>query len=307
MKDKLNERVLTTLTDVILIADVSGLSINKTNAWRTIFETTILLPGSVETFDYRTAENPYLERYGDDWETKIGSSDACRNKVSINKLVDHMFVESALIFQGTIHENDWVLYHDALTLFSSAASLQYMSDKGYKDHLILPQLGCNDGTIYKNRMVGMRPEMMPLDAHLNQDTHESVDRHCNLTSHLPDGDPRKYSKRTPNHLRSAYKRIWDPELGTEGGAPSSKIIQEDIERVINQTYLAVFNRRGRVLDTSAYKGRRAQLHEERVAAPWGGARAKGAGRRREHWVHPDVQHCERELVDTVQDAWERSQ
>jgi len=227
--------------------------------------------------------------------------------VSINKLIDHMFVESEKVFRGTIHEDDWFIYHDALTLFSSAVSLQYMSDKGYKDHLILPQLGCNDGTNYKNRMVGMRPEMMPLDAHLNQDTHESVDRHCNLTSHLPDNDPRKYSKRTPNKLREAYKRIWDPELGTTGGAPSSARIEEDIVRVIDETYLAVFNRRGRVLDTSAYKGRRAQLHEERVAAPWGGARVKGAGRRREHWVHPDVQHCERELVNTVCDAWERSQ
>ena len=88
-----------------------------------------------------------------------------------------MFIESAKIFEGTTHQDDWVIYHDALSLFASTKSLQYMTDKGYCAHLILPQLGCNDGTIYANRMVGMRPEMMPLDAHLNQDTHECVDRH----------------------------------------------------------------------------------------------------------------------------------
>lgn len=32
----------------------------------------------------------------------------------------------------------------------------------------------------------MRPEMIPIDAYLNQDTHESIDRHCNLTLHLND-------------------------------------------------------------------------------------------------------------------------
>ena len=286
-----------------VVKETQGVSKNKMAQWKVQFERTHLGQGSVKTFDHRTAANPFKARYGDDWETYISKTEACRNKVSINKLIDHMFEETRKIFKGTTHENDWYIYHDALTLFSSATSLQYMEEKGHKSHLILPELGCNDGTIYANRMVGMRPEVMPMDAHLNQDTHESVDRHCNVTSHLLDTDPRKFSKRTPNKLRSAYKRVWDPSLGPEGGAPSSKRIKEDIERVIDETYLKIFNRRGRVLDTSAYKGRRAEVHEERVAAPHGGIRVKGTGRSKYYWLHSQVEDCENELVREVREAY----
>ena len=130
-------------------------------------------------------------------------------------------------------------------------------------------------------MVGMRPEVMPLDSHLNQDLHESVDRHVNLTQYLHENHEHKFSKRTPNHFRRAYLRIWDPTLGSEAGAPLSSRIREDIIRVVNSTYLDIFNRRGRVLDTAAYTGRRKQEHTDRVAKPWGGVRVKGQGPTRE--------------------------
>ena len=290
-----------------MVRNVQGLSKKKMADWKAVFENTDLVQGSVTTFDYRTAANPFEERYGETWETYISKTEACRNKVSINKLIDHMFEETRKVFEGTIHESDWFIYHDALTLFSSATSLRYMEMKGYKAHLILPELGLNDGTIYINRMVGMRPELMPMDAHLNQDTHESVDRHCNLTSHLPDSDPRKFSKRTPNKLRSAYKRVWDPELGPEGGAPTGERIKQDIDRVIDETYLKIFHRRGRVLDTSAYKGRRAEVHEARVAAQHGGQRTKGSGTEKEYWMHAEVQDCENELVRETREAFAASQ
>ena len=114
MRDKLNKPGLTSLSQLKLtlndndqtnelIADASGLSINKTNTWRIIFQTTILHPGSVDNFDYHTAENPYMSRYGNDREGKTGSLDSCRGKVSINKLIDHMFPETKKIFRGMIH------------------------------------------------------------------------------------------------------------------------------------------------------------------------------------------------------------
>ena len=104
-----------------------------------------------------------------------------------------------------------MVYHDALSLFVASESYDYMKEKGYYEHLIVPQNGLSEGTVYANRMVGMRPEAIPLDAHLNQDLHVSVDRHVNLTQHLPDylpeHHPNKSSKRTPKVLASAYKRI----------------------------------------------------------------------------------------------------
>ena len=181
--------------------------------------------------------------------------------------------------------------------------MQYMREKGYLSHLILPQHRCNGGTPYANRMVGMRPEVMPLDAHLNQDIHESVDRHVNLTSHLPDGHPNKFSKRTPTHLSNAYKRVWDPDLGPDAGAPLGRRIKQDVDRIVNKTYLQIVARRGRVLDTAAYLGRRAELHEDRVAAPWGGPRTKGEGPVRTYWIHSNVNSYEGQLMEKSRTAF----
>ena len=243
------------------------ITVKTLNKWKDVLRET-LLPGTCPpAINHKAHENPYLSRYGEEWKEKIGEATLCRGFVSINKLIDHMFVETAKVFVGTAHENDWVLYHDALALFTSKESMEYMRHKGFLSHLILPQFGLNDGTAYANRMVGMRPEVMPLDAHLNQDLHESVDRHVNLTSHLQDDHAHKFSKRTPKHLGSAYQRIWDPELGPDAGAPSSKRICEDVHRIVNRTYLDIFARRGRVLDTAAYTGRRAVQQAEHFAAP----------------------------------------
>ena len=72
----------------------------------------------------------------------------CNKVASINSLKDHMFIETENIFKGTVHEDDWVVYHDALSLFTANDSVEYMRNKGYLDHLILPQNGCNQGTAY---------------------------------------------------------------------------------------------------------------------------------------------------------------
>ena len=58
------------------IANVSSLSANEMSAWRIIFDTKILIPSSVETLNYRTAENLYLEQYCNTWESKMGNSEA---------------------------------------------------------------------------------------------------------------------------------------------------------------------------------------------------------------------------------------
>ena len=271
------------------IAAIRGISNKKISSWREGL--THLHPGDPPPdIDHRKSVNPYISRYPNpvpdergklEWEVKVSNSVSCKAFVSIYDMIDHMFSESAKVFKGTTHEEDWAIYHDALSLFTATEAMQYMDRKGYLGHLILPQHGCNSGTVYANRMVGMRPEVMPLDSHLNQDLYESVDRHVNLTQHLHEKHEHKFSKRTPNHFRRAYLRIWDPTLGSEAGAPLSSRIREDIIRVVNSTYLDIFNRRGRVLDTAAYTGRRKQEHTDRVAKPWGGVRVRGQGPKRE--------------------------
>ena len=126
-----------------------------------------------------------------------------------------------------------------------------MIEKDYYRHLILPQNGLNDvvnGSLkFKNRVVGNHPQFMPLDEHLNQYLHKNVDVHTIITRDLPDDDPIKFSKRTPKQMAKAYHRIWDISLGIDAGAPCSKRICEDINRVIDKAYLSIYQNRGRAM------------------------------------------------------------
>eukprot|EP00593_Proboscia_inermis_P010417 CAMPEP_0171311144 /NCGR_PEP_ID=MMETSP0816-20121228/21371_1 /TAXON_ID=420281 /ORGANISM="Proboscia inermis, Strain CCAP1064/1" /LENGTH=172 /DNA_ID=CAMNT_0011795719 /DNA_START=717 /DNA_END=1233 /DNA_ORIENTATION=- len=112
-----------------------------------------------------------------------------------------------------------------------------------------PQLGLNESTRFANCATGNQPGLMPLDAHLNQDLHSQTDYHVLLSNSLPDDDKRKISKRTPKKCAEAYKRIWDSSLGPDAEAPTSKRIKKDIDRVVDGTYLKIFNARGCVIET----------------------------------------------------------
>ena len=222
----------------------------------------------------------------------MANSVTCNKSVSINKLIDHLFSASKEFFLGTAYEDDFFVYHDALSLITSANSQAYCNEKGYR--LILPQLDLNKGTIYENRPIGNIPWEMPMDAHLNQDVHQSVDHHVLLTQHLPDNDERKFSKRTPKLMARAYKKIYDPKHGPNAGAPVSARIIQDINRVIDTTYLAIFRNRGRSLDNAAYnKGRR----YAKLGKNWGGKRVKkDFDRENGPWVHSDVGSLKNELI-----------
>ena len=144
---------------------------------------------------------------------------------------------------------------------------------------------------------------MPLDS-LNQDLHECVGRHANLTAHLLDGHPKKISKHTSNHLGAAYIRIWNPDLGPNAGAPLGRRIIQDSEQIVNKTYLQIFNRPGHVLDTAAYTGRRAKEQQEQYTRPWGGKRIKGERLVRTYWVHAMVKQYEASINDACQRSFE---
>ena len=88
-------------------------------------------------------------------------------------------------------------------------TMQWMREKGYLKHWVLPEQGLNAGTRFEGRPVGNSPEMMPLDCSLNNDTHEDVRKHIGLTRNLPKNDPRKFSLATPKQGMRAYKRVWN--------------------------------------------------------------------------------------------------
>ena len=138
--------------------------------------------------DHRTKENPYLSLHGPDkWEAKCDTT-AMVGKVCVTELIDFIF-ESSKALIGP----NYRVYHDALALMTVKDSVQYMKDKGYYNHWILPQLDLmstvNDELkAYKARPVGNSPELMPLDTSLFAQLIKAVNMHVIATKDYNIGD-----------------------------------------------------------------------------------------------------------------------
>ena len=99
--------------------------------------------------DHRSAPNPYKSRFPpkstllpgeeQEWEKQIQKSVICNKFVSINKLIDHIFIQTEKAFRGTKHEQNWMAYHEALSLFVAKELYEYMQMRGFFQHLIVPK------------------------------------------------------------------------------------------------------------------------------------------------------------------------
>ncbi len=245
--------------------------------------------------DHTKSETPYESMYGKDAKKRLEESVSLNKFCSINKMIDHMMQASQEVFRGTVHEKDWKVYHDALIIITGQAALTYMQDKDYLQRMIMPQNGLNAGTKWSHCAIGNQPGLMPLDMHLNEDIHDCVDNHERHSSSLPMSDPRKFSKRCPKRLASAYARLYDPSLGPNAGAPLGRRIKQDVDRVVNETYLQIFNARGIVVGTGRNKGRRyvktggqggKRIKAEEPLAPVDVEHKDEEDS--EDWIHPDV-------------------
>ena len=88
-----------------IITTTAGLSNKKADKWLQILTDTSLLPGTFPPNIYhRRAANPYTSRFPPDpnlppdeeqeWEKQIAKSAICNKVVSINKLIDHIFIDT---------------------------------------------------------------------------------------------------------------------------------------------------------------------------------------------------------------------
>ena len=199
--------------------------------------------------------------------------------------------------KGTVHEDDWVVYHDALVLMTSAESQEYMEQKGFRNCIVFPKFGvCNHLGVYKNRVVGNHPYLMPLDAHLNQDLHSAHKYHCILTQDLDDDNANKFSMKTPKLMERGYLKLWEPDQpGREEGCPSSSRILTDINNVIHRAYPALYQNRGiavhHLCERSGRRRQEVMLGKKPVESKRGGARKKSENYDiGDNWVHPSVRH-----------------
>lgn len=187
--------------------------------------------------NHKLAANPYLSLYGRAlWEAKIAATTALSGFACITELCTHIITKSAVPFVGTPFEFTWQFSHDALSLLASVECRDWMSkqiikgqrrdqDRSYLDCWVRPQAGLNEGTIYEHRPVGNSPELMPLDASLNKDLHDDVNRHVAATAHLPKDHDLKFSRANPKEQGKAYKRVYN------GSPPGTRIV-EDVKRSV---------------------------------------------------------------------------
>ena len=205
-----------------------------------------------------------------------------------------MMTATEQVMKGTVYETNWKIYHDALSLMTSAHARKYMADKGILHRWILPQNGLNKGTRFAYSPIGQQPGLMPLDTHINETNHQSADTHVQLSHSLPDNDVRKFSARTPKQLASVYLRLWDQCHGIDGGAVTSERIKQDVDRVIDETLLRIFYAHGCVVTTGSGRRRNA------TGVGRGGARKKKEfDANREEWIHPDVKFLKDEIIENA--------
>jgi len=113
----------------------------------------------------------------------------------------YIYTESERMFKGTDFEDSWYFYHDALSVMTSASTIEWMKEMGYYERWFLPKLNILHGTIYHSSIPGDSPELMPLDNSLNNDYDQSALRHVAVTLDCQWNklvkDMRKFSLCTP--------------------------------------------------------------------------------------------------------------
>ena len=95
--------------------------------------------------------------------------------------------EAEKLMKWSVHEDYLFIVHDALVLMTAKETINWMKQKGYLHHWLLPLNGLQYGTPYAVRPVGNSPEFMPLDNSLNRDILQSLRFHCVLSHSIIDG------------------------------------------------------------------------------------------------------------------------
>lgn len=214
---------------------------------------TCINEGKPNVIDYRREANPYKAKYGDEWEEVLARTARFSGITCITHLVEWIIASCEEMFRNSTHSDDWVFYHDALTLLTASDTVQWMKEKGYYDRWITPLNGLHQDqsglSAYHNRPVGDHPENMPWDNSLNRDVHLAVDLHVQYTSSYTEDDNEcKFSLSTPKRASYAYRRILHPLTGT---APSSERILHDV-RLVFPNLLNVHEAKGKK-DTTLVK------------------------------------------------------
>ena len=164
--------------------------------------------------------------------------------VCVERMITHMYDETKKMVKDSTSPDNFFFYHNALSLMTSNETVNWMKEKGYYKHWLVPYQGLNDGTRFAKHPPRDSPELMPMDNVLNYNLDTSVLLHVAYNRHLKNDDPSKFSLSTPSEGKRAYFCIWDL---TAGVSLSSERIVEDIHNFI-PTLEAIMKSKGTVID-----------------------------------------------------------
>ena len=175
------------------------------------------------------------------------------------------------LFKDTDQRKSWVIYHDALSAWWDPHAQDLLERLGFKhrqikacgpntaDHVECDEYN-SDRTlkkhwkwtnIYKSKLMGDSPELMPLDRHLFQDLKYGCKLNVGATRWLHNKDRRKFLFNTPGNAWKSLVRTWNI-------APTSERIVEDIQEFY-VSIAEIVRTRGTFVDKNCHKGRRLDL------------------------------------------------
>jgi hypothetical protein len=222
-------------------------------------------------------------------------------------MIDHMIKVTDANYANDGGGKYWI-YHDALSQITDSECVKYIESKNLLHRFIKPELGCNSGTIYANRLVGNSPEFNPLDCSLFADLTYILTLHLCLTHAMDDGDIRKFTYTCPDKIEHAVDRLWStnilPSCLHEGQPspppqqfPSSDRILTDIKKIPISMMLIIEAKGTMLLGIGNRSGKRATLsinqNDPNYVETRGGSRTAGVSKF-EHlngstFFHPDVE------------------
>jgi hypothetical protein len=293
-----------------IVKQVKGLSMESLLIAESIAEKAPEGPPPVK--DHRKANNPYLSRFGKErWYEEVCKAPSMKAVTNVRHLVEYMVKVSKEHFAGTVYENNWYFYHDALSLMTADETKHWMTTKGYYKHWILPENGLNRHIAYYKKVqpVGNNPGAMPWDNSLNKDCDDLAMRHVAATSLLDKDDPKKFSLATPNQVSSTYQRLFNnpPVLRdgvqicptNEGGLPAVRIGQ-DIYKTLRY-WRQVFDSKGVNINTNTNGHRGNELREGKTSVAGGIRHKKTLEEMTSYWIHPDARDAMNNFTDASQE------
>tara|TARA_B100000941_G_scaffold247693_1_gene192880 strand:- start:462 stop:1235 length:774 start_codon:yes stop_codon:yes gene_type:complete len=203
------------------------------------------------------------------WHTAIHAVLTTRSQGKcrcVTELIDHMIRETAAAYKGTDREADFLIYHDALAVFTEKEAQDYIKFQyPLMEGRFIASVGTtNQGTAYHGRAAGDSPELARgLDSHGFADLDYAVSYCCSLASVYPMDDARRqfWNQGTKEQLFLVMEQVW---LHV---APTSERIIEDLEHLLDVVKKIIAHGGAVVPDEVLRSGRRALSEADRKKVP----------------------------------------